>query len=54
MTEVSDRTTDTLGLCSNCEVMIPSGSPVVRYETTEGWPRMLAECLACGAVVHPR
>lgn len=43
----------TLGTCPVCNVQIPSSQLLIRYETSEGWPAMYAECPDCGDVVHP-
>lgn len=42
-----------LGRCPGCDVQIAPTNPVIKYEPAEGWPRMLAECSACGEAVHP-
>ena len=42
-----------LGTCAACESSIPQTNLVVKYRTENGWPRILAECPDCEAVVHP-
>ncbi|WP_435348256.1 hypothetical protein [Haloarchaeobius sp. HRN-SO-5] len=43
----------TLGTCSECAASIPQANLVVKYVTPTDWPRILAECPECDAVVHP-
>jgi len=43
----------TLGDCPWCEEAIPRDALLGRYERN-GWPVTLAECPACGDLVHPR
>ncbi|WP_459191441.1 DUF7837 family putative zinc-binding protein [Halosimplex sp. J119] len=42
-----------LGQCPNCEEMIPAANLLIRYESRGNWPRLFAECPACGDPVHP-
>lgn len=42
-----------LGACPNCDATIPSAFLLISYETSDGWPKMFAECPACDDVVHP-
>jgi len=42
-----------LGTCPNCDVMIPSGNLLIRYESEGDWPRLFAECPDCENPVHP-
>ncbi|PSP66551.1 hypothetical protein BRC79_07485 [Halobacteriales archaeon QH_8_67_27] len=42
-----------LGRCPNCEVMIPPGNLLIKYETDDGWPKLFAECPDCRDPVHP-
>lgn len=42
-----------LGRCPACEEPIAPDRLLIQYRTTEGWPRMFAECPECLDVVHP-
>jgi RNase P subunit RPR2 len=42
-----------IGTCPACSALIPGTDPVITYETADGWPRMIAECSACGECVSP-
>lgn len=43
-----------LGRCPGCGETIPSSRLLIRYQTSEGWPRLFAECPQCTDVVHPQ
>lgn len=43
-----------LGLCPRCEGAIPVESLLAEYHHPGEWPRLLAECPDCDAVVAPR
>jgi len=43
-----------LGTCPTCDVQIPQENLLIRYESTGDWPRLFAECPACGDPVHPQ
>lgn len=42
-----------LGRCPGCGEMIPSANLLIRYETAEGWPKLLAQCDDCEDPVYP-
>lgn len=44
---------DALGRCPACEATIPTDRLLAAYVTDGEWPRMLAECSDCAAVVAP-
>lgn len=43
----------TLGVCPDCDVVIPSSNLLIKYETEDGWPQFFAECPRCEEPVHP-
>lgn len=52
--EEEESASERSGECPNCDAAIPSAYVLIRYETSDGWPRLFAECPACKDVVHPQ
>lgn len=42
-----------LGTCPRCETRVLPRHLGILYEPAVGWPRILAECPGCDAVVQP-
>jgi len=42
-----------LGRCPLCHELLPASRLLIRYETTDGWPKLFAACPTCVEVVHP-
>lgn len=42
-----------LGQCPECGTEIPTLGLLIKYESADGWPMVLAECPGCHRVVPP-